>query len=334
MKNTLKGLGLSLIALALVAVIGVNKANADLTFAALAASSNGALTITSAGALGLVAGANAINIGADATAKTITIGSSTTTSTLALLAGSGGVNVTGTLAATSPKITTSVLDTNGLAILGLSPAASAVNYLQLANSATATNLSLTALGTDANISISYNTKGSGVHRFQEQSAAGDVIAIMPQTAGAGSFTGNITSADLTGNVTWTFPNATTTVAGLAVAQTFSANQTIGAGIKLVLDSGTCTSTAAACTLSKQAGIVTSEALTTAAAGTWSLVLTNTLITASSNILAQATLGTATTGTPLVTKITPGAGSATIVVTNIAAAAALNGTILVNFTLVN
>ena len=108
MKNTFKGLGLGLVALALVVVVGASKANADLTFAALAASSNGALTITSAGTLGLVAGANAINIGADATDKTITIGSATVVSALNLLAGTGGVNVTGTLSATSPKITTSI----------------------------------------------------------------------------------------------------------------------------------------------------------------------------------------------------------------------------------
>lgn len=139
---------------------------------------------------------------------------------------------------------------------------------------------------------------------------------------------------ITNTGTITLPTTTTTLAGTGVAQTFSANQTMGAGIKLVLDSGTCTSTAAACTLNKQAGIVTSEALTTAAAGTWSLVLTNSLISASSNIIAQATLGSATTGTPLVTKITPGAGSATIVVTNVAATAALNGTILLSFTLLN
>lgn len=139
---------------------------------------------------------------------------------------------------------------------------------------------------------------------------------------------------ITNTGTITLPTTTTTLAGLAVAQTFSANQTIGAGIKLVLDSGTCASTAAACTLNKQAGIITSESLVTAAAGTWPLVLTNSLISASSNIIAQATWGTATGGTPLVTKITPGAGSATIVVTNISAGTALNGTILLSFTLLN
>jgi hypothetical protein len=206
-----KGLSMGFIALALVVGLGAGKASAISTYSLNNIAESGALTITSAGALGLVAGAFAINIGADATDKTITVGSTTGTSALNLLSGSGGVNITGTLAATSPKFTTSVLDTNGLTILGLSPAASAVNYFRISNSATGVTLSLNAIGTDTNIGMSFNTKGSGAFRFQEQSATGDTIAIAPQTAGGAAQTGTITSADLTASRTYTLQDASGTV---------------------------------------------------------------------------------------------------------------------------
>ena len=74
MKKIFKGLGLGFLALALVVGVGANNANATTTYAVNAITETGALTITSAGTLGLVAGANTINIGADATAKTIAIG--------------------------------------------------------------------------------------------------------------------------------------------------------------------------------------------------------------------------------------------------------------------
>lgn len=59
-----------------------------------------------------------------------------------------------------PKIT-QVIDTNGNVILDLSPTASAVNYLQLANAAVSGELILRALGADTNISLTMKAKGSG-----------------------------------------------------------------------------------------------------------------------------------------------------------------------------
>lgn len=97
-----------------------------------------------------------------------------------------------------------------------------------------------------------------------------------------------------------------------------------------LNAGTGTSTAAAATVNTQVGQITTESLTTAAGATYSFTLTNSLITATSKVFASVGLGTATTGTPCVAYITPGTGSATIVIQNIAAAAALNGTIKINF----
>lgn len=103
-------------------------------------------------------------------------------------------------------------------------------------------------------------------------------------------------------------------------------------VPLTLDTGTKTAsaTAGAATLNKNAGVITSEALTTAAGATYTLTLTNSTIAAADQVFASVQLGTATTGMPVITTVKPGAGSVVIVVQNIHASAALNGTIKVSF----
>jgi len=117
----------------------------------------------------------------------------------------------------------------------------------------------------------------------------------------------------------------TTVTGTTVA--------VAADGDFAGDTGTASATTGAATLSKMAGIITSEALTTAAGATYTLTLTNTKITANSNILVTTGYGTSTAGVPIVQKVTPGAGSASIVILNNDAAAALNGTILIQYMIV-
>lgn len=104
------------------------------------------------------------------------------------------------------------------------------------------------------------------------------------------------------------------------------------GGSLQLDTGTKTAaaTAGAATLSKDSGKITSEALTTAAGATYTLTLTNTAIAAADMVFASVALGTATTGMPVITRVTPAAGSVVIIVQNIHASAALNGTIVISF----
>lgn len=99
-----------------------------------------------------------------------------------------------------------------------------------------------------------------------------------------------------------------------------------------VDTGTKTATASggAATLAKNAGVITSEALSTAAGATYTLTLTNTTIAAADQVMASVSLGSATTGMPAITTVTPGAGSVVIVVQNIHASAALNGTIKIAF----
>ena len=117
-----------------------------------------------------------------------------------------------------------------------------------------------------------------------------------------------------------FSGAAATFSGLLTA----GGLTVGTGTK------TATATAGAATLSKPSGVVTSEALTTAAAATYTLTLTNTEIAATSQVLVSVGNGTNSAGLPVLATVTPGAGSAVIVVRNAHAADAFNGTIKITF----
>jgi hypothetical protein len=103
---------------------------------------------------------------------------------------------------------------------------------------------------------------------------------------------------------------------------------------LIASDGTTTAsaTSGAATLSKVHGVITSEALTTAAAATYTLTLTNTLVASTSEIGVTVGNGTNTTGVPVLSTITPGTGSAVIVVQNNHASAAFNGTLKIAFSI--
>lgn len=123
------------------------------------------------------------------------------------------------------------------------------------------------------------------------------------------------------NELYTNPSVTT--------QTTSGLTTTGS---LALDTGTktATATAGAATLAKDAGVITSEALTTAGGAAYTLTLTNSGIAAADQVFASVANGTNTQGIPVIGKITPGAGSVTIEVRNLHATEALNGTLKISF----
>jgi hypothetical protein len=91
-----------------------------------------------------------------------------------------------------------------------------------------------------------------------------------------------------------------------------------------------TSASAAVTLNTTSGTITTEALTTAAVTTATLTVTNSKCTSSSTVLVQISGGTSTTGSPVIIKVVPGSGSFVITFINVAAAAALNGTLVFKF----
>jgi len=76
---------------------------------------------------------------------------------------------------TSPKIGTSILDTNGNQLALLTATSSAVNEITLANAATGNNPIISATGDDSNIGISFATKGTGVIKAED--AGGTVSAV-------------------------------------------------------------------------------------------------------------------------------------------------------------
>ncbi len=95
-------------------------------------------------------------------------------------------------------------------------------------------------------------------------------------------------------------------------------------------SQTATAASAAATLNALSGVITSEALTTAAGATYGLVLTNSPVAATSRVFASVGYGSSTAGTPAVTMVTPSAGSVKITVQNVHASAAVNGTLKISF----
>lgn len=94
-----------------------------------------------------------------------------------------------------------------------------------------------------------------------------------------------------------------------------------------------TAAAGAVTMASLAGQITTESLTTAAAAEYTLTITNSLITANSVVIASAGLGTSTEGTPIAGGVTPAAGSCVIVITNVHATQAFNGTLKINFAVI-
>lgn len=78
------------------------------------------------------------------------------------------------------------------------------------------------------------------------------------------------------------------------------------------------------------GEATSSSLTTAAGATASITITNASIVATSKVFAAVKNGTNSAGMPVITTITPGSGSAVVVVQNIHASAALNGTLKLEY----
>ncbi len=94
--------------------------------------------------------------------------------------------------------------------------------------------------------------------------------------------------------------------------------------------GTASASSSAATLSKRSGVITSEALTTAAGAAETLTITNTLVAATSIITCSVRNGTNTQGIPVVGVVTPGSGSFTVKVYNLHSSQALNGTVKVSF----
>ena len=96
--------------------------------------------------------------------------------------------------------------------------------------------------------------------------------------------------------------------------------------------GTVTGASGVSTLNKKSGVITTESLTTAAAGVYTETLTNSEIKAGDIVLA--TVSSTGTGNPVVTSIVVTAGQAVISIQNIAASAAFNAALVISFVVFN
>lgn len=95
-----------------------------------------------------------------------------------------------------------------------------------------------------------------------------------------------------------------------------------------------TAASGAATLNTDAGIVTTESLSTAAGATYTLTLGCNQATVNSVILATMGLGSSSQGDPTLSTVSPGNGVITFVVTNRHATLALNGTLKIRFGVLN
>jgi hypothetical protein len=145
------------------------------------------------------------------------------------------------------------------------------------------------------------------------------------------FTGNVAVnlAVTSGSLNSTPIGATTPSTGAFTTVSSTGLSTLNS-VKVDTGTKTAAATAGAATLNKNAGVITSESLTTAAGATYTLTLTDSTIAAADQVMASVQLGSATTGTPTIATVTPAAGSVVIVVQNIHASAALNGTIKISY----
>lgn len=138
---------------------------------------------------------------------------------------SDGTSVTfgsANLLATSPKITTQISDTNGNAMITFSATASAVDTFTITNAATANpaTVKFQATGSDSNINALLSPKGTG--RFQISDGTDLTKILQFNLSGASTATSSIFLWSATTSKTLTFPDVTSTVAVLGLAQNFTA----------------------------------------------------------------------------------------------------------------
>lgn len=102
------------------------------------------------------------------------------------------------------------------------------------------------------------------------------------------------------------------------------------GLRLGGGPKTATAVAGAATLNQWAGVITTESASTAAGANYTLTITDSRIAANSQVFASVALGTATTGVPVLSQVRPASGSVVIIVRNVDATLAFNGTLRISF----
>ena len=145
---------------------------------------------------------------------------------------SDGTNVTagsGNLRATSPRITTSILDTNGNEVLGITATASAVNELTIANAAAGGTPTISATGDDADVSIRLTPKGNGNVIFSNGSASNVGLRFASDGGSVGFYrTAQSWTYSYVGTVQFAFPSEGIRLSN-GIALTFSTGSAESSG---------------------------------------------------------------------------------------------------------
>lgn len=158
-----------------------------------------------------------------------------------------------------------------------------------------------------------------------KAASNAALSTVASTAGSGFTIGDvITAADAAGTI------SDSGILASNIVRKDSTN-TMAAGSSIVLAKVNGTEAANAVTASGTAGIITTSALTTAGGATYAITWTNTFITTTSVIQLSIMGGTNAATNNLNFKVTNGAGTSTLTIFNNTAATALNGTLLIGYT---
>jgi hypothetical protein len=201
-----------------------------------------------------------------------------------------------------------IKDSSGNVVMAFLETASAVNYIAVINQSAGFNPGFIAAGSDTNVSMNLQTKGTGV-----------VTTLTTSNTGLSMITGT-TYRHLTN---FNFADTATT-------RTITFLDASGDAVIAVRADGT--EAANAVTASGTAGVITTSALVTAGGASYAITWTNTFISATSVIQLTLMGGTNTTKN-ITIEATAGAGTSTLTIYNNTAATNLNGNILIGYLVV-
>src|SRR6185295_12762684 len=203
-------------------------------------------------------------------------------------------------------------------------AGAASNFLMTNNATTQTIATGSLALTVGTLTLGSSGNASSL-RIYPSGANNGSFFIIP-ISNTGNFATTISNSNIGQSTVYSLPETGAATAKI-VADT--GTTTMAVGSKIILDKTTGTCVANAVTISRNAGVITTEALTTAGGASQAITLTNTMITTASVILCQVQGGTNTTQNITLVAV-PGANSAVITIYNNTAATALNGTIIIGF----
>lgn len=123
--------------------------------------------------------------------------------------------------------------------------------------------------------------------------------------------------------------ATPNVPGTTGTNREMQKQAVSVGVEMsAFQNGT--ASGGACTVNGGAGSITTDTLTTAAGSTYTLTVTNNVVTAGDIVWAQVGNGTNTAGQPNLASVLASAGAWSAVIQNIHGSTAFGGTLVVGF----